>query len=537
MKRLAPSLLSLGLFLLAVAPSQGGVVRKIRDVGPDENRLVIGIVGDGYLASQEDAFVANAEQALAGFLAESPYREYAGWINAYAVFEASNEEGADKPAACFGSDTVRDTFFDATYCSSNIRRLLTVRTATVFSVLNADVPTWDVAAVVVNDREYGGAGGSVLTFSTDAGAMIELFLHEAGHTFGRLADEYGGDPGPFPGGEPREPNVTLELDRDLTKWAPWIEPATPLPTPGSMNWTVGLYEGGRYHDAAIWRPVNNCKMRSLNRAFCPICKESHVQEIHARVRPIDGASPAEPAIDVPPCGSVEVALDLLPVEPPTLEVEWRIDGVPIPGETDPSLTLEASLVPPGGGELEAFVFDATPLVRRPYLTPMTDRVTWALTAAAASDLDGDGIDDGCDPDIDGDDIPNDADCAPRDAAIGSPAREVSDLRVSAGPAGAALLSWEDVIALEGRPSGVYALLSGRVAELRADAGFDRACRLSHDDSPARADDRPLPASGTASWWYLVAVEDACGTGDLGASPPPAADARAALDPATLPGCP
>ena len=532
-RRAAAALL---LFLGLGETAGAGDVETLRQTGPDANRLVLVFVGDGYLASQQADFIADARQALDGLLADSPYREYAAWINAYADFVPSNEQGADKPAPCYASPVERDTAFGATYCTGGIRRLLTVDASAVFSVVNADLPSWDVVAAIVNDAEYGGSGGQVLTFSTAPSAMIELFLHEAGHTFGRLADEYVSYEEPYPGSEPTQPNVTTRLDRATTKWAPWIDADTPLPTPAGFDWSVGLYEGGYYYESGIHRPVHDCKMRSLNRNFCSVCKEAHVQELHARVSPLDGTSPAPGAVELPPCGLTELELSLLPIDPPTLEIEWLLEGEPLPGESSASLLLDSSLVPPAGATLEARIVDATALVRRPYLTPMTATALWELSRAAGSDLDGDGIDDACDPDIDGDGIPNEEDCGPRDPELGPPPRGVARLDVEQAPGGQAHLSWEDVVAAEARPGGAYALLTGLLSELREDAGFDRACRLDHDARPERLDDRALPATGSVGHWYLVGVEDDCGAGSLGRSSLAAPNARALLPGSSLPPC-
>ena len=521
------ALLALGL---AATAATAGTVRKIRDRGPDANRVVIAIVGDGYLASQETRFEADAARALDGFLADSPHANYAGWVNAYTDFVPSAEEGADKPAACYGTEVLRDTAFDATYCTEDIQRLVTVDDASVFTLLNADVPTWDLAAVIVNDSEYGGSGGALLTFSTHSGALEELFLHEAGHTLALLADTYGGEPDPYMGPEPVEPNATLETDRLAIKWEVWIDPATPVPTPPTFPGDVGLFEGGLYHDLGVHRPRYSCKMRNLGQPWCEVCREAHVQRLHERVSLIDDLSPPEGPVVLPPCGPTEFRLELVEVVPSTLEVEWLLDGLVLPGETEPVLSLEPASIPPGGAPLEARVFDATDFVRRAFVTPMTDSASWELGVADPADLDGDGLDDGCDPDIDGDLVPNEEDCAPRDPALSAPAPEVTGLLVGTAGGGLATLEWDDVLAAQPRPAGRYALAAGGLAELRSDGGFDRACRVDLGAAPSHEDARGLPPTDPAGRWYVVGIVDACGSGALGAE-------RAGLDLLALGPCP
>ena len=91
------------------------------------------------------------------------------------------------------------TYFDATFGSNGIRRLLTCNTRTALQTAAARVPEFSVALVVVNSDVYGGSGGGVATFSLAPGAT-EIALHEIGHTAYGLADEYpyyagGSEPG------------------------------------------------------------------------------------------------------------------------------------------------------------------------------------------------------------------------------------------------------------------------------------------------------------------------------------------------------
>ena len=122
----------------------------------------------------------------------------------------------------------------------------------------------DMVLVIVNDSEYGGSGGAVAVASTNA-AVVELVLHEEGHSFGFLADEYGGPPPPScnNSNEPSQPNATKQTQRAQIKWNQWIDPATPVPTTSTTLGVPGLYQGALYCDSGLYRPTYRSKMRAF----------------------------------------------------------------------------------------------------------------------------------------------------------------------------------------------------------------------------------------------------------------------------------
>ena len=524
-----------GQLLLLAGTAEAGTVRKIRDVGPDDNRMVLVLVGDGYTAAEEDKFWSDAEATVVAMLNASPYREYAGYINVYADFVVSNESGADRPAPCFSPEVFRDTAFDGKYCTANTQRLATVNNSKVFAEVNQVVPQWDLIGAIMNDDTYGGSGGSILTFSTHSAAG-ELFLHEAGHTFARLTDEY--ETAFVPQKIDPEPNVDLDFLFDDVKWNVWIEAATPLPTPESVD-LIGAYEGARYHSTGIFRPVINCKMRSLNRPFGAICKEGHVQRIYQFVEPIDGATP-DPAVTVEfdACsGEVTFVLDVLEPDPQTLVAEWFLDGGVLLGETGFQLTLTAAELSQPTHEVFVLVQDATPLVRRIYWDDMSDTRSWTLARSVpASDLDKDGIDDSCDPDIDGDDVLNEMDCAPWNGAVSADPEEVSLVFVRKGTAETTLLAWTDILGPLGDPAeGDYVVTAGWLSDLHTDQGFQSACGIAGDRSPSLEDSRTVPA-GALGIYFLLQARNECGYGSIGSSEG-VPDLRTGLDWTALPACP
>ena len=162
----------------------------------------------------------------------------------------------------------------------------------VVEAVNAHVPAWHVILVIVNSTTYGGSGGTVAVYSLAAGAL-QIALHELGHSAFGLADEYeyytgcgiDTDRNNHPAGEPGEPNVTLETNRDIIKWRDLILPATAMPTMSNPNCancdgrpstappgTVGAFEGAHYYHCGAYRPEYNCLMRALDQPFCAVCR-------------------------------------------------------------------------------------------------------------------------------------------------------------------------------------------------------------------------------------------------------------------------
>jgi hypothetical protein len=228
----------------------------------------------------------------------------------------------------------------------------------------------------------------------------------------------------------------------------------------------------------------------------------------------------------------------LPV-PQTIGAEWSLDGTPLPGENETTLVLDGADLPNTSYTVTGMLSDETPLVRRMYWSPMRDIRNWILSRTSLpSDLDGDTVDDACDPDIDGDGALNEDDCWPRDdTRITEPVPEASDLRVARNTDLETWLSWTDVLGPDGTPEeGFYAMTSGRITELAADGGFTRACALTGTREPTYQDLRPGPGS-REGWYYLVQGSNLCGPGEIGSSVPAPPDLRSGLDWTALPACP
>jgi hypothetical protein len=272
---------------------------KIVDHGSDADRWNLILVSEGYRSTQMGQFQTDAQNFVNTLFATAPFDTLQSAINVHRVDVTSTDSGANDSTACGGSGANPATYFDGSFCNSGIRRLLLVNNTTVFTVVNAQVPAWDMILVLVNSTVYGGAGGGVGTFSMATGAA-EIGMHEMGHTAFGLADEYeywagcGVDTNRnnHPAAEPGEPNVTININRSTIKWGDLILASTPLPTTNNADCTqcdtqanplpaatVGAYEGAHYYHCDAYRPQFNCRMRMLNVPFCAVCRRIIVNEL------------------------------------------------------------------------------------------------------------------------------------------------------------------------------------------------------------------------------------------------------------------
>jgi IgA Peptidase M64/Peptidase M64 N-terminus len=201
--------------------------------GDPHSKVDIAILAEGYTALQETKFRVDLARFVKLFLAQEPYATRKDSFNIYGVFKASQESGCDEPS--WGS--FKNTALNASFDSLGSERYMLIEDNRRLRDLAAHVP-YDAILVMVNSSRYGGGGIYNLysTFTTDNYWSTYVFLHEFGHSFAGLADEYYTSSVAYTeffakGVEPSPPNVTALLDPAHLKWAALVTPGTAIPTP------------------------------------------------------------------------------------------------------------------------------------------------------------------------------------------------------------------------------------------------------------------------------------------------------------------
>ena len=381
--------------LLGVGALQAQTVTQIRDSGQRDNRLNVVLLSEGYTAEElPTKFAADAQKIIDALLASEPYVRYANFFNAFTIAVASAESGSDHPS----HGIFRDTYFNSTFDSYGLSHALTLPPndhnesyaegqGKVDRLLLEFVPDYDLAIVLVNDPQYGGTARSRTSVVSMNDAAYGVAVHESGHSFADLADEYeSAGPGNVIVGE--RPNATQQTQRSLIKWNSWISPDTPIPTPATIDSKtgrpfyeaeVGLFQGANYNSSGWFRPKFECKMRTWPAAFCEVCTEALVLHVYARLSAIDRATPEDSRLMLYTGESAAFAIQRLRPNTHELPAQWFIDGEPVAGATGDELAVAAATLAPGEHTVRVDVWDPTPLVRNDWLRSMKQSREWTVT--------------------------------------------------------------------------------------------------------------------------------------------------------------
>jgi hypothetical protein len=343
------------LLLGSLLGSSAGAYVTIVDNGPSSNRVDVVVLGDGYTAADHAAGTyANdvdvyLDYMFSNTLNTDPFCRYRNYFNVHRIDVMSNESGADKPPEGIFVDTALGASY---WYGGGAERFLYVDFFRVNTVLYYELAGADFSPemhlIPVNDTKYGGGastGGGYAVYAAGHSSAHEIAMHELGHAFGDLADEYGGEPGPYVGGEPGAVNVTK--DPTGTKWSRWLG----YDQPGIG--VIGAYEGARYYDTGLYRPSENSKMRSLNRPYDAVGREKIILEIYELVDPLDGwLDNALPLVDP---GDLYVD----PVDDEVIDVEWYVDGQEVAGADSDTFNLFDYGYGVGDYEVSARAYDPT----------------------------------------------------------------------------------------------------------------------------------------------------------------------------------
>jgi len=303
-------------------------VLQLHAGGPPASSVDIAILGDGYTAAEADTFAADAQRLTDILFSYSPFREYADRFNVWALNPPAVASGINRPS----NGTFRFSPSGTTYDAFRAERYVLAFDNQGLRRLLQHMP-YEFVVIMGNSETYGGGGIYGLYSTVAAGSAWSeyLFVHEFGHHFAALADEYYTSAAVYEATtgrpEPWEPNVTALYDPANLKWGDLVEEGTPLPTPWpkqefeafqkenqarraelrasqrpeaemnalfrneqdfidrlfaeypATNGIVGAFEGANYAATGYFRPEMNCIMFTRHDVFCPVCRRAIVDVI------------------------------------------------------------------------------------------------------------------------------------------------------------------------------------------------------------------------------------------------------------------
>lgn len=246
--------------------------------GDPEKKVDIIILPEGYQAEEMGKFIKDCKTFKEGLFAFSPFTENKEKFNIRAVLAPSAESGSDIPADTIWKRTILNSSF---YTFDSERYLMTYDNKSV-RALAANAP-YDQIYILVNTDKYGG--GAIYNHYnlsvTKNGLSAKIIVHEFGHGFAGLGDEYYESSTGYNefynlNAEPWESNLTTLVDFE-SKWKYKLKKKTPIPTPNDEKYSkkIGVFEGGGYVAKGVYRPMVDCLMKTFNgNDFCPVCAES-----------------------------------------------------------------------------------------------------------------------------------------------------------------------------------------------------------------------------------------------------------------------
>lgn len=352
------------LLLSQFCYSQVFETTAIIENGPRDKRINMVVLGDGFTASQQTDFITNATTLVNYVFSKAPYAQYKNYFNVYAVKVISAESGIKHPGTA--TDVTEPVFavsnpnnFLGTTFDVGVHRCVYSNTTNkVTGVLASNVPDFDIAFVLGNSPEYGGCGGTYAFLSNHPSAP-EILVHELGHSFGKLADEY------WFSGTGESPNKTKDNNTATNRWKNWV---------GSNS--VGIFP---YEESPTWfRPHQNCEMRYLNRQFCSVCSQQLIERVHSIQDPIDSFTPSNAAainLSAPITFKVN---EILPI-PNTLQNTWSLNGTLLP-ETSDTTTINPASFNLGTNTVLFSVVDNNSLLRVDNHSSLhVGTVSWTVT--------------------------------------------------------------------------------------------------------------------------------------------------------------
>ncbi|MDR3260905.1 MAG: IgA Peptidase M64 [Tannerella sp.] len=254
---------------------------EIQYKGEPSGKVDLVFLPEGYTEAEMGKFGADARRFTEALFKTPPYDKRQDDFNVRAVYLPSEESGTDQS----GKGVYKHTALNSGFYTFGIDRYLTTRDMKSIRDAVWNVPC-DAVFILVNSEIYGGGGmyNFYAIGTADNERTIRVFVHELGHSFAGLADEYYQSEVAYNDFynlkvEPWEPNITTLVDFD-SKWKDMLPAGTPIPTPLEEPYSdqTGVFEGGGYLAKGIYRPMDHCTMRDMA-PFCPVCSRAILRMI------------------------------------------------------------------------------------------------------------------------------------------------------------------------------------------------------------------------------------------------------------------
>jgi hypothetical protein len=221
---------------------------------------------------------------------------------------------------------------------------------------------YDQALIIGNTNFYGGSGGTYATATSNNNAA-EIMIHEIGHSFANLADEY------WAGAQfAREmPNMTRENNPSNIRWKNWLN---------LSDIDIFAHNG----DASWFKPSSGtCEMELLFRPFCAVCIENFIERIHQITNPIESFSPSN-LTSIPVGGTIKFKVSNLVPVPNTLKRTWLLNGQIISNNTD-SININTNTLSSSGHTVQYTLTDTIPFSRSDNHPKLhTYNIIWNISA-------------------------------------------------------------------------------------------------------------------------------------------------------------
>jgi len=253
----------------------------------------IAICAEGYTSNNEDKikFEKDVDNFVENFITFKPFSKFQDKLKVYRLNIVSTESSEDLFNISGSKMTFFQSYFD--YTGDGRKELLKIKDQRIVrDVRNYWINDAHIVMILVNNNNHGGSGGwnGAPVFSSSYYAF-KIGLHELGHSYFGLADEYDLEHYEY---NRTFPNITQKTDRSEIEWKDLILDDTPIPTKRNSGCganmvqhqvepgTVGIYEGGNYKKCNFFRPELNCLMRTSDYVrFCAVCEREIVNKISA----------------------------------------------------------------------------------------------------------------------------------------------------------------------------------------------------------------------------------------------------------------